>query len=48
MNDLSDLVAPDAILPRLLATSRRQTLQLMADALARSADIDAARPSTPC
>ena len=41
MNDLSDLVAPDAILPRLLATSRRQALQLMADALAKSAGIDA-------
>lgn len=41
MNDLTDLVAPDAILPRLTATSRRQALQMMADALARSANIDA-------
>lgn len=41
VNDLSDLVAADAILPRLLATSRRQALQLMADALAKSAGIDA-------
>jgi PTS system nitrogen regulatory IIA component len=41
MNDLSDLVAPDAILPRLAAASRRQALQAMADVLSRSADIDA-------
>src|SRR5512147_1591298 len=41
MNDLSDLVAPDAILPKLAATSRRQALQMMADAIARTADIDA-------
>jgi nitrogen PTS system EIIA component len=41
MNDLTDLVAPDAILPRLTATSRRQALQMMADALARTANIDA-------
>ncbi len=41
MNDLSDLVAADAIVPRLLATSRRQALQLMADTLAKSAGIDA-------
>lgn len=41
MNDLSDLVAADAIMPRLLATSRRQALQLMAEALAKSAGIDA-------
>jgi PTS system nitrogen regulatory IIA component len=41
MNDLSDIVAGDAILPRLTATSRRQALQMMADAMARSADVDA-------
>lgn len=41
MHDLSDLVAPDAILPRLSATSRRQALQMMADALAKSAGVDA-------
>jgi len=41
MNDLSDLIAPDAILPRLAATSRRQALQLMAEALAKSAGVDA-------
>jgi PTS system nitrogen regulatory IIA component len=41
MNDLSDLVAPEAILPRLIATSRRQALQTMAEALAKAARIDA-------
>ncbi len=41
MNDLSDLVAADAIVPRLLATSRKQALQLMAETLAKSAGIDA-------
>lgn len=41
MNDLSDLIAPDAILPKLQATSRRQALQAIADVLARSAGIDA-------
>ncbi|MBX3430920.1 MAG: PTS sugar transporter subunit IIA [Hyphomonadaceae bacterium] len=41
MNDLSDLVAANAIMPRLLATSRRQALQLMAETLAKSAGIDA-------
>lgn len=41
MNDLSDLVLPDAIVPRLLATSRRQALQLMAEALAKAAGADA-------
>lgn len=35
MNDLSDLVAPEAILPRLATASRRQALQAMADVLAR-------------
>lgn len=41
MNDLSDLVAPEAILPRLAAASRRQALQAMADALARVGNIGA-------
>ncbi|MEZ5995480.1 MAG: PTS sugar transporter subunit IIA [Hyphomonadaceae bacterium] len=41
MNDLSDLIAPEAILPRLLTTSRRQTLQLMTDALAKASGVDA-------
>ncbi len=41
MNDLSDLIEPDAILPRLIATSRRQALQVMAEALAKAAGIDA-------
>ena len=41
MGDLSDLIAPEAILPRLLATSRRQALQLMAEALAKTASVDA-------
>ncbi len=41
MNDLSDLVLPDAILARLAATSRRQALQVLADALAKASGIDA-------
>lgn len=41
MSDLSDLIAPEAILPRLLVTSRRQALQLIAEALAKSAGIEA-------
>jgi PTS system nitrogen regulatory IIA component len=41
MNDLSDLIAPEAILPRLLATSRRQALQALTDALAKAAGVDA-------
>jgi len=41
MNDLSDLVAAEAILPRLLATSRKQALQSLADALAKAYGIDA-------
>lgn len=41
MNELGDLIAPEAILPRLAATSRRQALQTMADAIARSAGVDA-------
>jgi len=41
MGGLNDLIAPEAIMPRLLATSRRQALQIMADAVARSAGVDA-------
>ena len=41
MNDLSDLVASEAILPRALATSRRQAIQMLCDALAKAAGIDA-------
>lgn len=41
MGGLSDIIAPEAIMPRLLATSRRQALQLMTDALARAAGVDA-------
>ena len=41
MGGLNDLVAPEAIMPRLLATSRRQALQIMAEAVARSAGVDA-------
>ena len=41
MSDLSDLVFAEAILPRLAATSRRQALQQMADALAKAAGADA-------
>jgi nitrogen PTS system EIIA component len=41
MNELSELIAPDAIIARSPATSRRQALQAMADALAKSAHIDA-------
>lgn len=40
MNDLKDLVLPEAILPRLSAGSRRQALQYMAEALAGAAGID--------
>jgi PTS system nitrogen regulatory IIA component len=41
MGGLTDIVAPEAILPRLLATSRRQALQTMAETLARANGIDA-------
>lgn len=41
MNDLSDLIEPDAILPRLIATSRRQALHVMTEALAKASGIDA-------
>ena len=36
MNGLSDLIAPEAILPRLSANSRKAALQAMADALAKA------------
>jgi PTS system nitrogen regulatory IIA component len=35
MNELGDLIAPEAILPRLAATSRKQALQAMSEAAAR-------------
>lgn len=41
VNELSDLIAPEAIAPKLAATSRRQALQLMAEMLAKSAGVDA-------
>ncbi|GIK48339.1 MAG: PTS IIA-like nitrogen-regulatory protein PtsN [Alphaproteobacteria bacterium] len=41
MNELSDLVTADAILPRLLATSRRQAIQTLCETLARSAGVEA-------
>jgi PTS system nitrogen regulatory IIA component len=41
MNDLGDLVAPEAILPRLATASRRQALQAMTDTLARVAGVSA-------
>jgi len=41
MNDLSDLIAAEAVLPRLITTSRRQALQTMAEALAKSSGVDA-------
>ena len=41
MSDLTDLVFAEAILPRLAATSRRQVLQAMADALAKASGAEA-------
>lgn len=41
MNELSDLVASDAIVPRLLATSRKQAIYALCETLARSAGLDA-------
>lgn len=41
MGGLSDILSAEAILPRLLATSRKQALQAMTEALARSRGIDA-------
>jgi PTS system nitrogen regulatory IIA component len=40
MNDLSDIIAPDSILPHLVVNSRRQALNALTDALARAAGID--------
>jgi len=41
MNELGDLIAPEAILPRLAATSRKQALLAMSEAAARVSGIDA-------
>ncbi len=41
MNDLSDLLAAEAILPRLPVTSRRQALQALTEALAKASGVDA-------
>ncbi|MFT3728040.1 MAG: PTS sugar transporter subunit IIA [Terricaulis sp.] len=41
MNDLSDLIAPEAIMPRLITTSRRHALMSMTEALGKLAGIDA-------
>jgi PTS system nitrogen regulatory IIA component len=41
MNDLSDLVAPEAILPRALVTSRRQALGMLTEALAKASGVEA-------
>lgn len=41
MNELSDLIEPACIAPKLAATSRRQALQMMADLLAKNSGIEA-------
>jgi len=41
MNDLSDLIAPEAIMPRLITTSRRHALMSMTELLSKLAKIDA-------
>lgn len=41
MNDLSDLIAPDAIVPKLSVASRRHALQALSDCLAKAAGLDA-------
>ncbi len=41
MNDLSDLIAPEAIVARLAASSRRQALHQLAEVLGRTEGIDA-------
>ena len=41
MNDLNDLVSPEAVLPRLVASSRRQVLQALSECLAAAAGLDA-------
>ena len=40
MNDLSDLVAPEAIAPRLAVTSRRHALQALAEVAAKASGMD--------
>ncbi|MGE0044402.1 MAG: PTS sugar transporter subunit IIA [Hyphomonadaceae bacterium] len=40
MGDLRDLVLPEAVLPRLAASSKRQALQLLSEALAAAAGVD--------
>jgi PTS system nitrogen regulatory IIA component len=40
MNDLSDLIAQRAILPRVSATSRRHALQTLTEALANAAGLE--------
>ncbi len=40
MGELRDLVLPQAIVPRLTATSRRQALQVLAQTLAEAAGVD--------
>jgi len=41
MHDLGDLIAPEAILPRLAAVSRRQALMTMAETIAPVAGVNA-------
>src|SRR5215470_2623300 len=41
MGGLTDIVAPTAIVPRLLVTSRKQALHAITEALTRGAPIDA-------
>jgi len=41
MGDVRDLVLPGAIFPRLSAPNRRQAIQILSEALAQSAGIDA-------
>jgi PTS system nitrogen regulatory IIA component len=41
MNDLKDLVLPEAIMPRLQATSRRQALLMLSETLAKAAGVEA-------
>lgn len=41
MNELSDLIVPEAILPRLSAPSRKLALQAMAEALGKAAGLEA-------
>lgn len=40
MSDLGDLIAPEAILPRVIATSRRHALQALCETLARTAGVN--------